>query len=555
MKFSEFANEDYQQIIPPTQKRGRWLITFLPKNEPNSKPLHHDFESHEDAVVAVDELKRRGYKVVGIPVEISEQNSALPKWKTLRRGELRGSYTDQRLQSLGFRKNPTTGQWYILRTKWEELVKNKEISEAIHPQNTDTTSRTETVYFVVQKDPTGSWRRIAKYRSDSKAESGLNDLKQGYLDAGQDPPELDIEIARKHPAITYETAKSKTDYSRNPVGLRNWNELKRAVEYRSSDPNDPGHTANLRFGDQVVQLPKSGDMARLYKWVKNNLGNNKQREVFELLASPKLINHLVVSSKPPKGMRESVVEGKTKRARKSRKTPRVYGGWWGYGGDLSGDSGGGDGGGAMEEAKDQHDDKDNKDEPPKVELPPAHHSQKTQIPGTLPTYQKAYAMLNDWAPQGNTLDFGAGLGIGAKFMGSDTFEPYPKSGFNPTYTDSGKIKNKSYNRITNLNVLNVVPKDTRDSIVAEIGRILAPGGVAIITTRGKDVMSAKGDRGPEPTSIITSIGTYQKGFTKAELKGYIQGILGKGFEVESINLGPAGVAVRKLAAPLKKHKG
>lgn len=568
--------EDYQQIIPPTRQRGRWSVTFIPKDKPDSKPLHRDFESYDDAAVAIDELERSGYSVVGIPIEISEQTSNLPKWKTLRRGELRGSYTDKQLQDLGFRKNPTTGQWYILRTKWEELVKNNQISEAIHPRNTDVSGKTETVYFLVQKAPDGGWKRIAKYRSNDEAENALEDLRSGYEDAGHEPPQLDIEMVHNYPQTTYEgthqnrvqeTAKSKTDYSRNPVGLRNWNELKRAVEYRSSDPTDSGHTANLRFGDQVIQLPKSGDMARLYKWVKNNLGNNKQREVFELLASPKLINHLVISSKPPKGMREGVSEGKTKRSRKgiknsrkTSKTPRVYGGWWGWGGDPGYSSGDGGDGGAMEESKDLRDPQDPKDvkgsrdKEPKVELPPAHHSQKTQIPGTLPTYQKAYAMLNDWAPQGTTLDFGAGLGVGARYMGSDTFEPFPRPGFQPTYRDSSAIGDGSYNRITNLNVLNVVPKDTRDSIVSEIGRILAPGGVAIFTTRGRDVLGAKGERGPEPMSIITSIGTYQKGFTKAELKGYIQGILGRGFEVENINLGPAGVAIRKLAAPLKKRK-
>lgn len=548
--------EDYQQIIPPTQQRGRWLVTFIPKDK--DKPLHRDYDSHDEAVFAMDELKRAGHKIIGIPIEISEQTSTLPKWKTLRPGELRGSYTDQQLRDLGFMKNPTTGQWYILRTKWEALVKNNQISEAMHPSNRGSEGKTATVYFVVEKKPNGQWTRVAKYYSDAQADAALQDIQQSYIQDNQEPPQLDVEMVRNYPVTTYEstipeTAKSKTDYSRNPAGLRNWNELKRAVEYRSSNPNDPGHTANLRFGDQVIQLPKSGDMARLYKWVKNKLGNNKQREVFELLASPKLLNHLVISSKPPGGTKDTVSEGKKRKTKnKSKALPRVYGGFWGFGND----SGEGGGEAAMEDKlgqDEQH--KQHKDETPKVELPPAHHSQKTQIPGTLPTYQKAYAMLNDWAPQGNTLDFGAGLGIGAKFMGSDTFEPYPKRGFTPTYTDSGKIKNNSYNRVTNLNVLNVVPKDTRDSIVTEIGRILAPGGVAIVTTRGRDVLGAKGERGPESMSIITSIGTYQKGFTKSELKGYIQGILGKEFEVESIDLGPAGVAIRKLAKPLKKRRG
>jgi hypothetical protein len=167
-------------------------------------------------------------------------------------------------------------------------------------------------------------------------------------------------------------------------------------------------------------------------------------------------------------------------------------------------------------------------------------------------------MLDKLAPGGTTLDFGAGLGLGAKHMGSDSFEPFPRPGFKPTYTDSSTIEDASYNRITNFNVLNVVPIDTRTNIVKEIGRILAPGGLALITTRGKDVMGAKGEKGPEPMSIITSIGTYQKGFTKPELKEFVSSVLGKDFEVSTIALGPAGVAVRKTPPKIvdteKKHK-
>lgn len=211
---------------------------------------------------------------------------------------------------------------------------------------------------------------------------------------------------------------------------------------------------------------------------------------------------------------------------------------------------------SLGEAKEEQDVKKDAQDPDDmaVPLPPAHHAQKTQIAGTLPTYKKAQEMLISLAPHGNTLDFGAGLGVGANYMGSDTFEPFPRTGFNPTYTDSSQIQSNSYNRITNLNVLNVVPQHVRDNIVREIARILAPGGVAIITTRGRDVLSAKGQKGPEPTSIITSIGTYQKGFTQVELKAYIQGLLGKNFEVNSVRLGPAGVAIRKIPPKLKGNK-
>jgi SAM-dependent methyltransferase len=179
------------------------------------------------------------------------------------------------------------------------------------------------------------------------------------------------------------------------------------------------------------------------------------------------------------------------------------------------------------------------------DLPPPEAAQRTQIPGTLPTYVKAKEKLDAIKPEGRTLDFGAGLGLGAKEMGADSYEPFAKEGFNPTFTKSDTIPSESYEKITNLNVLNVVPKNVRDDIVNEIGRVLKPGGTAVITTRGKDVMKAKGREGPEENSIITSAGTYQKGFTKDELESYIKETLGDAFEVKRLNLGPAGVTVTK----------
>jgi len=179
-------------------------------------------------------------------------------------------------------------------------------------------------------------------------------------------------------------------------------------------------------------------------------------------------------------------------------------------------------------------------------LPPAANAQKTQIIGTLPTYEKAKAILDkEVGVEGKTLDFGAGLGEGAKVLKADTYEPFPRTGFNPNYLDSSTIPSNSYEKITNFNVLNVVPREIRDTIVSDIGRVLKPGGTAIITTRGKDVMGAKGAAGPEPMSIITSAQTYQKGFTNKELKEYIKETLGDQFEVTNLKLGPAGVLIKK----------
>ena len=58
-------------------------------------------------------------------------------------------------------------------------------------------------------------------------------------------------------------------------------------------------------------------------------------------------------------------------------------------------------------------------------------------------------------------------------------------------------------------------------------------------------MNAKGLAGPEPLSIITSRDTYQKGFTKDELEQYLKYMLGDAFDINRLNLGPAGVLLRK----------
>lgn len=177
-------------------------------------------------------------------------------------------------------------------------------------------------------------------------------------------------------------------------------------------------------------------------------------------------------------------------------------------------------------------------------LPPLSNAQKTQIAGTFPTYQKALGILDTVAPEGQALDFGAGLGM-SRDLGFDTFEPFPRAGFEPTYRSAADIPDASYDRLTNLNVLNVVPREIRDSIVEDIGRVIRPGGAGVITTRGRDVMAAKGAPGPEPMSLITSADTYQKGFTQAELQDYLRYMLGTNFDVSPLRLGPAGALIQR----------
>lgn len=181
-------------------------------------------------------------------------------------------------------------------------------------------------------------------------------------------------------------------------------------------------------------------------------------------------------------------------------------------------------------------------------LPPAENAARTQRINTIPTYQKAGEMFNQRGATGQALDFSAGLGEGSKFLGPNTltYEPFAQ-GWRPTFSKASEIPSEAFGKVANLNSLNVVPRETRDEMVLDIGRAMERGGHGIITTRGPEVMTARGIPGPEPTSIITSSDTYQKGFTKQELEDYLRYMLGEGYDVNRIKLGPAGAYIQKKA--------
>jgi SAM-dependent methyltransferase len=166
----------------------------------------------------------------------------------------------------------------------------------------------------------------------------------------------------------------------------------------------------------------------------------------------------------------------------------------------------------------------------------------TQRAITTATYAKAAA---SGQLRGKVLDMGAGMGLGADAMRSagldvDTAEPFPDNWSSktqpdgPTHRRTENLPDGSYDSITNFSVLNVLKPDVRDHVVGEIGRLLKPGGTAIITARdAADVNSAKGkvDAGLEPGGWRIK-DQYQKGFTPKELVDYLQRTLGEGFEVK-----------------------
>jgi hypothetical protein len=157
-------------------------------------------------------------------------------------------------------------------------------------------------------------------------------------------------------------------------------------------------------------------------------------------------------------------------------------------------------------------------------------SEATQIETTISAKLKPSLTAEELA---DGLEYGAGLCHGAQLLGLESFEPYPQSEVVPTYTDITEIK-KKYKLVTCTYVLNVVGYDQRDIIIANIGRLLKPGGRAVIVVRGEeDVKGIKlrlvsyGD-----AEFITKKGkllTYQKGFTYSELAGLCSSILGSGF--------------------------
>lgn len=176
----------------------------------------------------------------------------------------------------------------------------------------------------------------------------------------------------------------------------------------------------------------------------------------------------------------------------------------------------------------------------------------TQVGNTTATYIKAKKAFTG---EGEGLDYGSGLGKGAKEIAFDSFEVNPKPNVTPDFTDSSVIADSSYDMITSLNVLNVVDKGTRDFIVKDIFRILKENGEAIITTRGSDIYGdAKspviGNRGPEQGSVITSSGTYQKGFKQKELEDYIKSQLGDSVTISKFKGGAAGVKITKVKPTL-----
>tara|TARA_B100000902_G_scaffold112842_1_gene114082 strand:+ start:708 stop:5615 length:4908 start_codon:yes stop_codon:yes gene_type:complete len=194
---------------------------------------------------------------------------------------------------------------------------------------------------------------------------------------------------------------------------------------------------------------------------------------------------------------------------------------------------------------------------------------KTAITTTKGTYTKTNKIFDDFKIQ-KVHDFGSGKGVGSKEFKNKivtSHEPFVKSedivkakGKLPDYKTADEVilKDglKSKDGIVNLNVLNVIENPSeRIKVVDQIGKLLSDDGIAIITTRGDDVVNqAKKSKNAKKYLDGWLFGnkekTFQKGFKQSELEDFVQKVLGINFKVERIpskyGIGTSGVLISRL---------
>lgn len=196
----------------------------------------------------------------------------------------------------------------------------------------------------------------------------------------------------------------------------------------------------------------------------------------------------------------------------------------------------------------------------------------TQRSITTGSYVNAANELNKLNIKGRVLDYGAGYGLGTDAMSDILGKPVESYEINSerwkgkkpvTYKQSKNIDGK-FDAIVSLNVLNVVPRNTRDFIIQDIYNHLKDGGKAIISSRKfkDDIDRSKNfEVGPEEKSYFVKvkedgklIDVYQKGFDGNELVDYVKEVLGNKVDVKKANkgFGATGVIIEKL--PVSKSQ-
>lgn len=172
----------------------------------------------------------------------------------------------------------------------------------------------------------------------------------------------------------------------------------------------------------------------------------------------------------------------------------------------------------------------------------------TQITSTVKSYNRIGEWMKKNGMDGATvLDASSGLGIGTQSLREQGFnvedvEPYPsKDREAPTYSKYEDI-DKKYDVVISNAVLNVIPDDWRADVLKSTADKLKVGGKLIINVRdAKSIADQKQKiELDSPSEILVTdskgnIRAYQKGFTKKELKEWVESELGEGWEVEIAN--------------------
>ena len=203
----------------------------------------------------------------------------------------------------------------------------------------------------------------------------------------------------------------------------------------------------------------------------------------------------------------------------------------------------------------------------------------TQVKSTINSYKK----FGDWVKRDSNgrdvdvLDASSGLGLGTAWMRDNGFkvddvEPFPSDSREaPTFSSYDEI-DKKYDYIISNAVLNVIPDDWRANVLHQMADKLKDGGKLVINVRGAEGIRKQGIEGKTRTTLDDaseilvhrpdgSIKSYQKGFTKSELKEWCEKELGEGYSVEIANNKNAGgsydtaVVVAKREAPTKPSAG
>lgn len=181
------------------------------------------------------------------------------------------------------------------------------------------------------------------------------------------------------------------------------------------------------------------------------------------------------------------------------------------------------------------------------------NAHKTQVKNTVNTYQN---IMHDIVTDDvNILDYGSGLGYGSKLLHDNgylikSYEPYynnDKGIYKPDYIDYWSINGK-YNVIISNCVLNVVPDDIRKNIVKRMFKMLAVDGLIYVNVNSKHAIKKNNGQWLSDNEVLTTKGTYQKGFTRAELKAELKDILSpyNNVSIENSNHANNGIQIRKL---------